>query len=50
MPDLVAEVSENGPIRLSELQPDELAVGIVGLRQVEGDDSVLVARRHFVAA
>jgi hypothetical protein len=42
MTDLVAEVAEHGPVRLAQLPADALAVRVVGLGEVEGDDAVLV--------
>ena len=43
MADLVAEMAEHGPVGLAQLPADALAVGVVGLGEVEGDDPVLVA-------
>ena len=44
--DLVAEVAEHGAIRLTELLADELAMGVIGLGEVEGDHAGIVSGDH----
>jgi hypothetical protein len=47
MGDLVAEVPQDGAIRLAQPLAQRLAVRVVGLVHVERDDPVGVARRHL---
>jgi hypothetical protein len=44
--DLVPEVTEHGAVRLAETHPHLLAVGGVGLVEIESDHSVGVPSRH----
>ena len=46
MADLVAQVAEQGPVGLAELDPAPLALGRVGLGDVDGDQPVVVAGQH----
>ena len=48
--DLVAEVAEHGAIRLPELLTDELAMRVVRLGEVEGDDAGIVSGDHVLTA
>src|SRR4249920_2394601 len=43
MADLVPKVPQNSPVRLVHARPQRLAMGVVALRQVKGDDPVLIA-------
>ena len=47
MPDLVAEVAEERPVRFVHRQTAFLALGIVGLGQAEGDTAFVVAGEHL---
>jgi hypothetical protein len=46
MPDLVAKVAEQCPVRLIHLDPQLLAVHVVALSEVERDHPVVMARHH----
>ena len=48
--DLVAEVAEHGAIRLPELLTDELAMRVIRLGEVEGDDAGIVSGDHVLTA
>ena len=48
--DLVAEVAEHGAIRLPELLTDELAMRVIRLGEVEGDDAGVVSGDHVLTA
>ena len=48
MPDLVAEVPEQRAVRLGHRDPQLLAVHVVALGEVEGDDAVVVAGEHLL--
>ena len=48
MPDLVAEVAEQRAVRLVHRHPQLLAVHVVALGQVQGDDAVVVAGDHLL--
>ena len=47
--DLVAQVAEQRPVGLAELQPPPLALGGIGLGDVDGDQPVVVAGHHRLA-
>ena len=47
MPHLVAEVPEQGPVRLVHLDSQLLAVDVVALGQIQCDDAVVVPGDHF---
>ena len=47
---LVPHVSEQRPIRLAHRRPPPLALGVVGLGDVDGDDAVGVPGQHRPAA
>ncbi len=49
VPDLVAEMPEQGAVGLAHLAPALLALGIVGLDERDGDDAVVVAGHHLRA-
>ena len=44
--DLVAEMAEQRAVGLAHLPPHALALGIVGLGEVDGDEAVVVAGHH----
>ena len=48
MPDLVAEVAQQGAVRLVHLDPQLLAVHVVALGQIDCDDPVFVAGQHLL--
>src|SRR4051812_20374141 len=41
--DLVPEVPEQGPVWLAHLAPRAFAFGIVGFREIDGDEAIVVA-------
>jgi len=48
VPDLVAEVTEQGPVGLAHRQPPPFALDVVGLRQRDRDQAVVVPRHHLL--
>ena len=46
MRDLVAEMAEQRAVGLAHLVPAPLALGVVGLGEVDGDEPVVVAGQH----
>ena len=49
MADLVAEMAEQRAVRLVQLVAAALALGVVGLGEVQRDDAVVVAGQHRLA-
>jgi len=48
VPDLVAKVSEHGPVRFAQTDPQLLPVGVQGLHHVDGDHPVGVPDEHLL--
>ena len=50
MADLVAEVAEQGPVRLVHFKPAPFALDVVGFGQRDRDQAMVVAGHHLLLA